>query len=334
MKIPFHFSKRYTVVVVSTVLVICVIATALVGIHVWESRNTKEPAVSVDGNDQGLSEVIVDGQRYQRNAQVESVLLLGIDKFEDDTWGSHINNQQADVIVLAIFDHESQAYSLWQLNRDTMAKIKTLGVTGENGGVVTAQLALAHAYGTGKNDSARNVLHAVSDLLYGVEIEHFMSLKMDAVPILNDAVGGVEVELLEDFSYLDSSYTKGAVVTLQGDESLSYIRARDTMEDSTNIARMERQRQYISAWSDAYSVACENDDEVIQSMMADAAEYMITDMSLADLEKLGGWVDSYDFNGIITTKGESIVGEEHMEFYVDEAVMQRQVLSLFYRPVE
>lgn len=334
MKIPFHSSKRYRVVIIVSVVVAVLLVVGLCGIHYWEYRRDIDVVTPTPDADQGLSQVIVDGQRYELNDNIESVLVLGIDKFDDDTWGSYINNQQADAIMLAVFDHDAKAYSILQINRDTMTEIETLGVTGESGGTITAQLALAHAYGTGNNDSARNVVHAVSDLLYGVDIQHFISLKMDAIPILNDAVGGVQVELLDDFTTVNSSYTKGSVVTLHGDEALLYIRARESMEEPTNISRMERQRQYMMAWSDAYMAARETNEDLTASMVADVGDYFITDMTVSMLEDMGEQIEMYTFNGIITVEGESVVGADHMEFYVDEAALQAQVLELFYRTIE
>ena len=331
MKIPFRFSKRRIVVIVA---VVAVVAVLLTGVYVWESTRIDNGSVPDVTDSDGLSEIIVDGQRYHLNDQVESVLLLGIDKFNDDTWGNHVNNQQADAIMLAVFNHEEQTYTVLQINRDTMTQIETLGITGESGGVITAQLALAHAYGTGKNDSARNVLHAVSDLLYGVDIPHYISIKMDAIPILNDSVGGVQVELLDDFTALDASFEKGATVTLRGEQALAYIRARDTMEEPTNISRMNRQRQYMTAWSDAYKLSRESDSTMTASMLKDVADYTITDMTVTTLEKFSAQVDSYSFKGIVAVEGESVVVDEHMEFYVDEVALQKQVLELFYHPTE
>ena len=86
-----------------------------------------------------------------------------------------------------------------------MTQIRILGVTGEPAGTFTGQLALAHTYGSGEEDSCENTVLAVSNLLYGMEIDHYVSLTMDGVALLNDLVGGVTVEVLDDFSGIDDS---------------------------------------------------------------------------------------------------------------------------------
>ncbi len=68
---------------------------------------------------------------------------------------------------------------------------------------------------------------------------------MDAVPIINDAVGGVTVTVLDDMTSADPALEKGAEVTLQGKQALTYVRTRRGLDDSTNLHRMERQRQYM-----------------------------------------------------------------------------------------
>ena len=44
---------------------------------------------------------------------------------------------------------------------------------------MTGQLALAHTYGSGEEDSCENTVLAVENLLYGVGIDHYVSLTMD-----------------------------------------------------------------------------------------------------------------------------------------------------------
>ena len=106
-----------------------------------------------------------------------------------------------------------------------MTQIQILGVTEEPAGSFTGQLALAHTYGSGEEDSCENTVLAVSNLLYGMEIDHYVSLTMDGVALLNDLVGGVPVEVLDDFSGIDDSLVQGETVTLRGRQALTYVRS-------------------------------------------------------------------------------------------------------------
>lgn len=73
----------------------------------------------------------------------------------------------------------------------------------------------------------------------------YVALNMNAVAMINDAVGGVTVTVPEDMTQVDPSFAEGAAVTLTGDQALKFTRYRDTEKDFSNNSRMERQKQYL-----------------------------------------------------------------------------------------
>jgi anionic cell wall polymer biosynthesis LytR-Cps2A-Psr (LCP) family protein len=144
-------------------------------------RNWRFSAIS----DYGRQVLSYKGENYALREDLETVLLLGVDKYVTETGVESYNNtQQADFLMLIIFDRTNKSYTALQLNRDTMTEITMLGVRGEQAGVFTGQLALAHTYGSGGKDSCRNTVDAVSNLLYGIDIDHYVAVTMDAVPII------------------------------------------------------------------------------------------------------------------------------------------------------
>ena len=225
-------------------LIICIAAVVI-----WDNgRRHREAAVENTQNkvDNEGEKIYYDNQWYRLKDNLETVLIMGEDKFEageDDA--DYVNTRQTDFLLLLILDKTNQSSQILQLNRDTMTDIESYGVAGKSTGTFTGQLALAHTYDTGGKDSCRNTVKAVSNLLYGVSIDHYLSLTMDAVPIINDAVGGVTVTVLDDMTSADPALEKGAEVTLQGKQALTYVRTRRGLDDSTNLHRMERQRQYM-----------------------------------------------------------------------------------------
>lgn len=275
-----------------------------------------------------------NGTAYARREDLETVLLLGVDKFEGETPEGYINNQQADFLLLLVMDKENETCTPIQLNRDTMTQIQILGVTGEPAGTFTGQLALAHTYGSGEEDSCVNTVLAVSNLLYGMEIDHYVSLTMDGVALLNDLVGGVTVEVLDDFSGIDDSLVQGETVTLKGQQALTYVRSRGGMEDSSNLHRMERQRQYLSALQQQLKAAVQQEDGFTLDALLQLNEYMVSDCTVNQLSDLGDSLAAYQVSDILTTPGDAQEGEEFMEFTVDEAALQQLVMDVFYEPVE
>ena len=275
-----------------------------------------------------------DGTAYARREDLETVLLLGVDKFEGETPEGYVNNQQTDFLLLLVLDEENETCTPIQLNRDTMTQIQILGVTGEPAGTFTGQLALAHTYGSGEEDSCENTVLAVENLLYGVGIDHYVSLTMDGVALLNDLVGGVTVEVLDDFSGIDDSLVQGETVTLQGQQALTYVRSRGGLEDSSNLHRMERQRQYLAALQQQLKAAVQQEDGFTLDVLLQLNEYMVSDCTVDQLSELGNSLAAYQVSDILTTPGDAREGEEFMEFTVDDAALQQLVMDVFYEPVE
>ena len=273
-----------------------------------------------------------NGQGYVKRESIETVLLIGLDKFEAavPAEGSYKNNQQSDFLLLLILDHENRSYTALHINRDSMAEIPTLGVGGVDTGTVTGQLALAHTYGDGKILSCRNTVSAVSGFLYGAEIDHYVSLTMDAVAFVNDLVGGVTVTVMDDFSGVDPTLVKDTDVTLTGEQALTYVRARGSLEDSTNVHRMERQRQYLHALHQKAKELEAVDESFLIDALFDVSVYLVSDCTVNQLSDLGNDLLEYSGGDIRTIEGEAVKGEEFMEFYADEDALRELMLELLY----
>ena len=321
--------------------VVLVLLAGMLLLQRWE--NTQDAPVSSSGEASsveagapvdGREITYYDGTAYAKREDLETVLLLGVDKFEGETPEGYLNNQQADFLLLLVMDKQHETCTPIQLNRDTMTQIQILGVTGEPAGTFTGQLALAHTYGSGEEDSCENTVLAVEKLLYSVGIDHYVSLTMDGVALLNDLVGGVPVEVLDDFSGIDDSLVQGETVTLQGQHALTYVRSRGGLEDSSNLHRMERQRQYLAALQQQLKAAVQQEDGFTLDALLQLNEYMVSDCTVDQLSELGNSLAAYQVSDILTTPGDAREGEEFMEFTVDEDALQQLVMDVFYEPVE
>ena len=71
-----------------------------------------------------------------------------------------------------------------------------------------------------------------------------------SVKVLNDAVGGVNVLVSDDFSEVDPSIVQGEMI-LRGDQALTFIRARKDVGTQLNVSRMERQQVYMKSFFNA-----------------------------------------------------------------------------------
>ena len=275
-----------------------------------------------------------DGHQYVPKENIESILVMGVDEADTQKDSElYVNNNQADFLMLMVIDHEAKTYRTLQINRDTMTDIPTLGLNGEFIDYQKGQIALAHAYGSGLEDSCENEVDAVSKMLYGMTIDHYVSLSMPAIAEINDAVGGVTVTITDDFTEVDPDFKEGETITLHGKQAETFVRTRKDVADQTNINRMSRQLTYMRAWK-AKALECMQLDNMFAfNLVLTLSDYMVSDMSAQQLSEFANYMQEYTDEGVLQTEGESVKGERFMEFYADETSLQNNVFELYYDQV-
>ncbi len=279
--------------------------------------------------------VYYNGQKYAYNDNLSTLLILGIDDVQLAETAASRNSSQADMILLAVFDPEKEICTMVQINRDTMSEVPVLDSFGNFLRYQVEQLALAHTYGTGMEISCENTAEAVSRFLYGIRIDDYFAFTMDAIPIINDLVGGVTVTVEDDFSNVDASLVKGTTVTLTAENVEHFVRARSSItEDPTNINRMHRQKVYLTGLGAALKEAVNENDSFVVEAYSSLAGSMVTDCTVEQMSNYGDRFSGYTLSQIIAPEGEAVAGEKFMEFYADEEALRELVLELFYIPVE
>jgi LCP family protein required for cell wall assembly len=273
-----------------------------------------------------------DGKEYVLNEDVDTLLVLGLDKFESgNSTIAYNNDKAADFLMLFVFDNAKKTCSAIQINRDTMADVHLLGVDGSRIDTVTKQIALSHTYGNGREVSCRNTAEAVSSVLFDVPVKHYVSMTMDAVPLLNDAVGGVTVTVTDDFSEITSELPMGEV-TLYGDQAEIFVRGRKDVGNQQNISRMERQKVYLESFLESLRGTLDGSPTFALSLYETVSPYMVTDCSATVFSEVLSRYSDYTLTEILSPEGESVRGEKYMEFYVDEEKLEDLTLKLFYAP--
>lgn len=271
---------------------------------------------------------------YFPRQDITVILVMGIDEegpVADS--GSYRNTGEADVVALVVLDQTEQCYRILTINRDTMLDMPVLGLGGKQAGTFYGQLALSHTYGSGLEDSAENTRQTVSDFLYGLKIDHYVALNMDAIAILNDAVGGVTVNVTEDFSLVDPTITRGTV-TLRGQQAMNFVRTRKDVGTQLNLSRMERQEEYMNGLSQALTDSLRSSESFLTDLYDRLADYMVTDCSVSVVSGLLQRCAGFPLKESLSIRGENVLGEEYYEFYADEEALDELILRLFYEPKE
>jgi len=309
-------------------LVVCFVLLAglIIGVLYFQSRVDEEQIENAGTSENAptkITSLSYKGETYPLKKHIQTVLLIGTDSEGNEQaapegFTAFYNFNQADFLMLLVLDNDTQRVEIIQLNRDTMTDVPWLDVVGNYGGTNVEQLCLSFNSGSGGADSCQNTVNAVSSLLFDAPIQGFIQIPMSAIPVINDLVGGVEVTITDDLTPIDPSFTKGSTVLLKGTQAEKFVRARQALENDTNLARMGRQRDYLDSFQKAARKALNSDSSFIMKLTEKLSEILQTNLSGNQLTDFIERLDTYSISPIRYADGELLLGEEYYEFYVDE----------------
>ena len=168
----------------------------------------------------------------------------------------------------------------------------------------------------------------------GLEIDHYASISMDSISVLNDAVGGVPVVVMDDFSGFDDSLVQGQAVTLMGDQAELYVRARLGMAIPTNLHRMERQQQYLMSFQEQFKRASHADSAFVLNTLLEIGDDLHSDCTAEQLSTIINSMQDYELTGYESLPGSTKDGTTYMEYYLDDQAFRALIMDVFYEPVE
>lgn len=271
---------------------------------------------------------------YRYNSSVKTYLFLGTDN--QGTMAESIggfSGGQSDAIFLLVTNAKEKTMSVISVNRNTMTQIAIYDLLDNCVDQQIMQICLQYAYGDGGRTSCLRTADAVSCLFYNIPINGYLSMNMDAVPLLNDAVGGVTVEVMDDLENksMGVSLKKGETVTLNGKEAYVYIRSRDVNEFDSASRRLERQNQYLfQLFRSIKGLGLQ--ESVISKVSNLLEDYMVSNI---DFVKLAEDASEYAFDEsrMYNVPGETVMGEKYEEYYVDEEAFYEMILEIFYEEI-
>ena len=259
---------------------------------------------------------------------------MGVDHDTQDSY-EYRKAGQADFLRLVVLDDADKTVQQLQIDRDTMTPVTVLGLLGDRYEPVTQQICLGYAFGDGRQTSCEVTVEAAGNLLGGQTIDQYLAMGLDGISTLNDLAGGVTVTLEDDFSAIDPAMTKGATLTLQGEQAETYVRSRRSVGVGTNEARMARQESYIRQLSVQLDEKLQKDQNFAVDAYDALQPYLTTSMAKGQLVNEAWAAKDYTRLDTIKPDGTYQVGEDgFMEFYPDADALQQAVLQLFYEKVE
>lgn len=281
--------------------------------------------------------IVYNGAKYKYNEDNINILFMGIDRDMQDTGEKVIGeNGQADVLIWAALDSKTGHLSLINISRDAMVDVNKYNVKDKYLGTDKMQLCLAYSYGDGKEKSCENTLQSVSRLMYGMPVNAYVAIDYSAIAPLNDAIGGVTVNVLEDLTQSDSALKAGETVTLHGEQAQTYVRSRNTEVLDSNNQRMERQKQYIDAFLQQAISQTRKNPTLPVTLYNDVSDYMVTNISASEVTHLATLMIQNGVSGgdILTVPGEVTQGDVYAEFNPDDKELYKLILSVFYKEIK
>ncbi len=271
--------------------------------------------------------ITYNGKSYTYKSGITTLLFMGVDQHEPvEANGYEGTGGRSDCLILYIIDSNNQTTKMLEISRDTMVNVAVYDVEGEYALDMEMQITMQYAFGDGANKSCRLTKEAVSELLYGIPIDNFLSMNIDGIATVTDAIGGVTIEIPEDYTQIDPSFVKGITVTLDGRLAEKYVRTRDVTVTGSNDQRMERQMQFVKALV-AQLQDSSNGVSVYKNLLEQASPYLVTDMDSEDMFALARYsLDEKECK----VPGETVAGLANDEYHVDEDALKSLIVELFY----
>lgn len=345
-----YFMSGMMVVILALVIVVGVKTKAEnAGAHTIEETQTAYTPQTVEqenpadnSSQEKWQEGIVDyqGKEYLYNTDIKTYLMMGVDidgpvqQSSDYTKGG-----QSDALFLLVVNNKTQQLQVISINRNTMADIELCDEEGIDMGPLNTQICLQHAFGDGKRISCSKTVDAVSGLFHNIPISGYLAMNMGGIPQMNDAVGGVEVTVLQNLSFPDAGIKlkKGKKITLDGTQAYYYLHGRDTVEYDSATKRLQREEQYIVAYMQKLKTISQENPDQVTEVYNSVSDYLVTSVDFTSMiEQLMNYSFSEDQMYTVpgkTVEGKPIDGKRYEEYHVDEDAMEQLIMQVFYTPL-
>lgn len=276
---------------------------------------------------------------YEYDEDLITFLFMGIDKnSEVKEVAEGTNGGQADALFLMVLDKNEQKINIIGINRNTMTDIDVYNEYGDYVTTTKAQIAVQHGFGNGVEESCEYQVNAVRKLFYNIPIHGYAAINMNAIPVLNDAVGGVDVRALSNIKNGSGILiiNKDDAVHLEGSDAFWYVKYRDVDEFASADMRLARQKQYLTEFVAKAKNAVKEDSSILSSLYNAITPYMVTNVSFDEIAYIAPEAMNYSFDmdAIKMIQGETVQGEVFEEFNVDETALYDLIIDVFYKEIK
>lgn len=247
--------------------------------------------------------------------KVNTFLVVGISDDESERESTALT----DTILLAQIDFEKNKVSILQIPRDTYV-----------GGEVTPTGKINAIY----NRNEEWDYHGLAGLsqkiheMFQIEIDHYVTMKMDGFADIVDSIGGVPMNVPVDME-LNGTVVKAGQQTLNGKQAIAVVRTRNVYSNG-DLGRIETQRAFLSAFANQ----CLNlGTAQMMGLIPKCFESVNTDLTAMDAVEYYKAVKDLDLSNVsvMTVPGEAAsYGDQSVYSVYPEHTAQ--MLNQYFRP--
>ena len=335
-----HAKKKGTrrlVIIAVVILALLLIAVGSVfALIKMGEQSVKNANAASDVQSEGVAydegkTVEYNGKLYRLNENMASICIIGYDRrTEQVVAGKSVG--QADAIMVLAANLETGKATAIAIPRDSMVEVGEF-IGGNYAGIDTMQLCLAFAYGDGGETSSQYTTAAVSRVLYNMPVNNYISLDLNSIGELANAVGGVSLTPLQTIP--DTNIVKGQSTVLFGSNALKYMQWRDTSVLNSSLDRQARQSQFVQAFSKQALNEAKGNVGVLVDLFNIASNNGVTNLSVSDFTYLASTLLNTGISDVevVTLQGEMKQGNVYAEFYLDKTNVYETVLSVYYHEI-
>ena len=194
----------------------------------------------------------------QNAGRALNILVLGSDTREGQSIGGYVEGMRADTTMLFHISADRSRVNVVSIPRDLLIDIPSCTVrTGDNlektfetEPAYDAMFNAAFSYGGQTNDvpSAAACSMKTVESITGIKLDGYVVLNFSSFQDIVNAIGGVPMYFEESVDDPDAGLKVSAGCRLlNGEQALGLARARKTLGDGSDISRIGRQQELVTA---------------------------------------------------------------------------------------
>lgn len=292
--------------------------------------------------------VVYDGKVYEYRDDMLNFLLLGIDhdgSLSTETKLSDWNAGQADTIFLVSLNQTDKEISVIGIPRNAMVDVEIYNSESERVETIFNQICLQYGYAGGGELGLQKMKESVSELMCGLPIHGACAVSFNAISLITDRLGGIEVVVPDDMTQYDKAFAQGSIQILTGKNVIDYLRYREYKTLGSPTTRLVRQKEFMRVAMGRVMQEIKNNPVFVTDIYKSVKAYMNTDISVDEAVYIASKAldctlaeqSFYQLSG--EDRAEYFVRENGVEdfyndYYIDKDALQKIMFEVYYREVK